>query len=134
MKIPDLNRLRLPYKDEDINKDSIQSISIDYLNNIVSSIYPILNTEIRPDARKISFLGNKAFYISPYYYVESNIKTPNMTLRMKDAEFIIKLAKYYKSKNILLYEINTKVPRILLKIENINYIFITRKCFYEQPR
>lgn len=123
IRIPNEKLLRLPINEDDI-KESIE-IPVNTLGRITSSILPILNTEIRSDARKISFLGDKAYYMSPFYYIESDIKTPNMSLRMKDAEFITKLYKHYNDKNIILSVIQSKVTRVHLKLENITYIFIS---------
>ena len=123
IRIPEEHMLRIPVKEEQITET--YEIPLGTLGRVTSSIYPILNTEIRTDARKISFLGDKAYYMSPYYYIESNIKTPNMSLRMKDAEFICKLYKFYPDKNIFISLVNSKVPRIQIKLENITYIFIS---------
>ena len=126
LRIPNMNLVKLPINDEDI-KESFE-IPINTLGRITSSILPILNIELRSDFKKISFLGDKAFYLSPYYYIEASINTPNISLRMKDAEFISKLYKFYSDKNLKLGLVKSKINRIQLKMENITYIFISGKA------
>lgn len=129
LRIPNTNLIKLPIEDSDIQESF--EIPINTLGRITSSILPILNTELRSDFKRISFLGDKAFYLSPFYYIESNIITPNMSLRMKDAEFISKLYKFYPDKNVHLGLVKNKINRIQLKMENITYIFISGKAELE---
>ncbi len=123
LRIPNEKLLRLPISDSDINESF--EIPVNSFGRVITSILPLLSTEIRTDARKILFLGEKSYYLSPYYYIESYIKTPCMSLRMKDAEVISKIAKNYQDKNFLISTINSTIPRIKLKIDNITYIFIS---------
>lgn len=130
LRIPNMNLVKLPILDEDIT-ESLE-IPVNTLGRITSSILPILSTELRSDFKKISFLGDKAFYLSPFYYIEAIIKTPNMSLRMKDAEFISKLYKFYSDKNLKLSLVKGKINRIQLKMENITYIFISGQAEIEE--
>lgn len=130
LRIPNSHLIKLPIDDSDIQETF--EIPVNTLGRITSSILPILNTELRSDFRKISFLGDKAFYLSPFYYIEADIKTPNMSLRMKDAEFISKLYKFYSDKTLKLSLVKKSINRIQLKMENITYIFISGKAEIEE--
>lgn len=104
--------------------EHITDISISNIGYIVSSILPLLSTEVRGEAKKILFTGDKVYYNSSFYYVEAALNSPKMSLSFKDAEFISKLYKYYKDKSIMIFSVDTDIPRLFLKIDNIEYQFI----------
>ena len=45
-------------------------------------------------------------------------------MSLNDSEFINKLYKYYRDKSILLFNVKSDVPRLFLKLDNIEYQFI----------
>lgn len=104
--------------------EHIAEIPISNIGYIVNSILPLLSAEVRGEAKKILFTGDKVYYNSSFYYVESVISTPKMSLSFKDAEFIAKLYKYYKNKSIIILSVDTNIPRLVLKVDNIEYQFI----------
>ena len=123
LRIPNANLIKLPIYDFDFSET--YEIPLNSLGRVVSSMLPILNTELRSDFKKISFLGDKVFFLSPFYYIESNIKTPNMSVRIKDAEFISRLSKYYPNKTVKLGVVRHNINRIQITLENITYVFIS---------
>lgn len=91
---------------------------------IINSIVPLLNSEVKGDLKKISFTGDKAYYNSSFYYIEALINTPVISLSLRDADLINKLYKYYKNETMILYKVKSSVPRLFLKLNNIEYQFI----------
>lgn len=96
--------------------DKLAEIGVDTLGSTVNSILPLLSSEIKGEARKISFTGTKAYYNSSFYYIESSINTPRMVLSYKDADFISKISKYYLGEKIQIFSVVSKLPRFYLKI------------------
>lgn len=109
--------------------DKIAEIGLDNLGGLCNSILPILLSDISSSYKRVYFNGDKAYFKSPFYYIESDIKTPKMILSFRDIEFISKLYKYYKNSKILLFNVTTSLPRLRLKVDNINYQFISSNSF-----
>jgi len=107
--------------------DKLAELKLENIGSIVASTLPLMNTEIRGDSRKVSFDGEKAYYQSPFYYLESKVKTPPLVLKNRDAEFISKLYnnKNYRDKTMILHKMTSNLNRIYLSIANIDYIFIS---------
>ena len=59
---PDLSILKFPGEVD----EKIADIGINHFGNIVNSILPLLNSEVRGDAKKILFTGEKAYYNSSF--------------------------------------------------------------------
>ena len=108
-------------------QDKIAELSLSGFGSIVNSILPLLNSEIKGESKKILFTGEKAYYKSSFYYIEAKLETPEISLSMNDSEFINKLYRYYKDKSILLFKVKSDVPRLFLKLDNIEYQFINSK-------
>ena len=106
------------------DKDKIAELKINTIGSVVNNILPLLHAEIRGEAKRISFTGDKAYYNSSFYYIETSIKTPRMTLSLRDADFINKLFKYYKNDEIQIFSVKSNLSRLFLKINNIEYEFI----------
>ena len=106
------------------DKDKIAELKISNIGSVVNNILPLLQAEIRGEAKRISFTGDKAYYNSSFYYIETSIKTPRMTLSLRDADFINKLFKYYKNDEIQIFSVKSNLSRLFLKINNIEYEFI----------
>ena len=106
------------------DKDKIAELKINTIGSVVNNILPLLQAEIRGEAKRISFTGDKAYYNSSFYYIETSIKTPRMTLSLRDADFINKLFKYYKNDEIQIFSVKSNLSRLFLKINNIEYEFI----------
>lgn len=102
----------------------LADINISNIGSIVNAMLPLLQTEIRSDAKKILFTGEKAYFKSSFYYIEANITSPSISLSYRDAEFINKLYKYYKDTQISLFRVSSTVPRLLIKLNNIYYQFL----------
>lgn len=117
---PDLSILKFPGEVD----EKIADIGINHFGNIVNSILPLLNSEVRGDAKKILFTGEKAYYNSSFYYIEAMIKTPKMSLTYKDAEFITKLYKYYNDSQLQVFSVNSSINRLFIKVNNVEYEFI----------
>ena len=105
-------------------KEKIADLGLDNIGSIVNVALPLLNSELRGDIRRINFTGEKAYYNSSFYYLESVIETPKISLSLKDSEFINKLYKYYKGKQIQLFKVESNLSRLFLKLDNIEYEFI----------
>lgn len=105
-------------------QDKIAELSLSGFGSIVNSILPLLNSEIKGESKKILFTGEKAYYNSSFYYIEAKLETPKISLSLNDSEFINKLYKYYRDKSILLFNVKSDVPRLFLKLDNIEYQFI----------
>ena len=123
IRTPNLDRLTLPGK----VTDKLAELSLDNFGSIVSATLPIMNAEIKGDTRKISFTGEKAYYQSPFYYMESEIKTPSLVLKARDAEVISKIysIRRYRGKTLQLFKIEAYVDRVKMILDNIEYIFIS---------
>lgn len=106
------------------DKDKIAELKISNIGSVVNNILPLLQSEIRGEAKRISFTGDKAYYNSSFYYIETSIKTPRMTLSFRDADFINKLFKYYKNDEIQVFSVKSNLSRLFLKVNNIEYEFI----------
>jgi hypothetical protein len=106
-------------------KDKIADLMLSDFGFIVNSILPLL--DIKTNSNKISFLGDKAYFQSPYYYIESTIETPELYLSYKDAEFISKLYRYYPNTSIQIFTVDTPLQRLFIKLDNIEYEFINSK-------
>ena len=106
------------------DKDKIAELKINTIGSVVNNILPLLQAEIRGEAKRICFTGDKAYYNSSFYYIETSIKTPRMTLSLRDADFINKLFKYYKNDEIQIFSVKSNLSRLFLKINNIEYEFI----------
>lgn len=104
--------------------NKLAEIPISSLGNIIDSMIPLLNNEIQSENRRINFNGEKAYFNSSIYYIESLINTPKMSLSIKDAEFISKLNKYYKNDKILLFDTSSILPRLYIKVDKVEYEFI----------
>lgn len=104
--------------------EKLAELSVYSLGYVVNSILPLLSAEVRGEARKISFTGEKAYYNSSFYYIEALINSPQMSLSFRDAEFISKIFKYYKEKQIQIWSVDSNLSRLFFKIDNIEYQFI----------
>lgn len=104
--------------------DKVSELSLSGFGGIVNSILPLLNSEIKGESKKILFTGEKAYYKSSFYYIEAKLDTPKISLSINDSEFINKLYKYYRDKSIILFNVKSDVPRLFLKLDNIEYQFI----------
>lgn len=102
----------------------IADLDCDSFGAVVNSMYPLLSSEVKGSSGKIAFTGEKAYYNSAFYYIESLIQTPKLALSARDSDFICKLYKYYKSKQIQLFEVKSSLNRLFLKLDNIDYEFI----------
>ena len=87
---------------------------------------PLLNSDIQGNLCKISFLGDKAYYRSAFYYLESNITTPMMSLSIRDSEMIADIHKLYPDFNLMFYNTKSSIPRMFCHIDNIDFLFISR--------
>ena len=102
----------------------ICDLNINTIGSIVNSILPLLNLEVRGDFKRISFLGDLAYYNSSFYYIQSKVNTPPMSLSYRDADFINRLFKYYKDIQVSLYNVHSDASRLFLRLGNIEYQFI----------
>lgn len=102
----------------------VAEISVLTLGTTINAILPLLAAEVRGEARRIAFTGEKAYYNSAFYYIESEIKSPIMSLTFRDAEFISKIYKYYKDKQIQIFTVDSDLSRLFIKIDNIEYQFL----------
>lgn len=105
-------------------EEKIAELKIDIIGNIVDSILPLLNTEISVENKRINFTGEKVYFNSSSYYIESTQNTPRMSLSLKDAEFISKLNKYYKNETLLIFNTKSNLPRLFIKIDKVEFEFI----------
>lgn len=105
--------------------EKICEIKLNILNSIIEPTLPLLNSEIAIENKRLNFTGEKAYFNSSFFYIESNIKSPRISISIKDSEFISKLAKYYKDETILLFNTKSDLPRIYLKCKNVEYEFIS---------
>lgn len=106
--------------------DKLADLNLNSFGKIIDNIMPLLNGEIRGETRKIQFTGSKAYYNSSFYYLESDITTPRMSISYRDADFIDKLYKYYSDKQIQVFSVKSKsnINRIMIKLDNVEYEFI----------
>jgi len=105
--------------------DKIGDLKLKDFGFIVNSILPLL--DIKTNTNKICFFGDKVYFHSPYYYIESTIETPEIYLSYKDSEFISRLYKYYPDSFIQLFSVDTALQRLFIKLDNIEYEFINSK-------
>ena len=105
-------------------KEKIAEIGVGNIGKIVSCALPLLNSELRGDVKRINFTGDRAYFNSSFYYIESTIASPRMSLSIRDVEFIGKLYKYYKDKTIQIYKVESNLSRLFLKVGNISYMLI----------
>lgn len=117
---PDLKIITFPGK----VGHKVAELSVYTLGTTINAILPLLSAEVRGEARRISFTGEKAYYNSAFYYIESEIKSPIMSLTFRDAEFISKIYKYYKDRQILIYSVDSDLSRLFIKVDNIEYQFL----------
>ena len=103
-------------------KDKLCDLALSSFGTAVNSTIPLL--DVKTGSNKINFLGEYMLFYSPYFIINSVINTPRMSLSSKDAEFISRLYKYYKDKSVSIFTVNTELPRLLLKLDNIEYEFI----------
>lgn len=120
LRLSDMNILKFPGE----VKDKICDLNVDTIGNVINMMLPLLNIEVRGEARRIFLTGEEAYYYSSFYYIESKIKTPVIALSFKDAEFISKLYKYYKDSQLQLFSVSSEVPRMYLKLGDIEYLFM----------
>lgn len=120
--IPNLDIVLFPSE----KNEFISTIDVDLIGNIVNNMLPLLNSDIQGNLCKISFLGDVAYYRSAFYYIESRIKTPKMSLSLRDSELISNIYKFYKGQNLVLYSTKSSIPRLFASIDNIDFDFISR--------
>lgn len=107
-----------------IIKEKIAELGINNIGKIVNAALPLLTTELRGDVKRINFTGDRAYFNSSFYYLESLINSPKISLSLRDAEFFNKLYKYYKDKQIQIFRVESNLSRLYLKIDNVSYMFI----------
>lgn len=105
-------------------KEKIAEIGAGNIGKIISAALPLLNAELRGDVKRINFTGDRAYFNSSFYYLESNIVSPKISLSLRDAEFFNKLYKYYKDKQIQIFRVESNLSRLYIKIDNVDYMFI----------
>ena len=105
-------------------KEKIAEIGVDTIGKIINSALPLLNAELRGDVKRVNFTGERAYFNSSFYYLESKIVSPKISLSLRDAEFFNKLYKYYKDKQIQIFRVESNLSRLYIKIDNISYMFI----------
>lgn len=123
---PNMDIVKFPGNVDTSNKlAELDILTFGYISN---SFLPLLNSEMRSEAKRVYFNGDIAYFISGTYYMEAKIKTPQLVLSLKDIEFFSKLYKYYKDKKIILFGVkDSAVPRVFVKMDNIEYQFINSK-------
>lgn len=102
----------------------VADLNLNTIGSTINAFIPLLNSEVRGDYKRISFLGELAYYNSSFYYIQSNITTPLMSLSYRDADFINRLYKYYKDTQISLFNVHSEAARMYLRLDNIEYQFI----------
>ena len=109
-------------------KDKVAELSLSNFGKACYSILPLISSETINDFKKLYFTGNKMYFKSSFYYIDGDIKTPEMCLSFRDVEFISRLFKYYKDNNIILFSVNTSLSRYRLIMDNIEYQFINSRA------
>ena len=121
-KAPEESMLEQPMEKDEL----ISSVGLPDLNDVVKTILPLVNLDIRPSNQKITFFNNNAFYNSPIYIIRGDITMPNLVLTRVDCEYIRRLSTFFKGANISFYKVkNSKVNRILIECGNCSYTFIS---------
>ena len=121
-KAPEESMLDQPMEMDEL----ISSVNLSSLNEVVKTILPLVNLDIRPSNQKITFFNNNAFYNSPIYIIRGDITMPNLVLTRVDCEYIRRLSAFFKGSNVNFYKVkNSKVSRILIECGNCSYTFIT---------
>lgn len=105
-------------------KEKIAELGVNNIGRIVNAALPLLNAELRGDVKRVNFTGDRAYFNSSFYYLESMINSPKISLSLRDAEFFNKLYKYYKDKQIQIFKVESSLSRLYIKIDNISYMFI----------
>ena len=107
--------------------DKLSELWLNSFGRICTSLLSLMSSEISNDHKRLYFTGNKCYFKSPFYYIESDINSSEMVLSYRDIEFISKLYKYYKSNQIILFNVDTSLSRLRLILDNIEYQFINPK-------
>ncbi len=107
--------------------NKIADLGLNNLGKICISVISLMSSEISNDNKKLFFIGDKCYFKSPFYYMEADIRTPEMVLSYRDIEFICKLYKYYESNQIMLFNVDTSLSRLRILLDNIEYQFINSK-------
>jgi len=108
-------------------KDKEAELSLSNFGRACYSVLPLISAENINDFKKLYFTGDKMYFKSPFYYIDGDIKTPEMCLSFRDVDFISRLFKYYKDNKIVLFSVSTSLSRYRLKMNNIEYQFINSK-------
>lgn len=105
--------------------DLVSTLDLNTLGNIVKTMLPLVNLDVRPANQKISFLGKEAYYNSSIYVIKGDIESPNLILKRLDCEYIKRLSNLFKGNTISLYKVkNSEVDRIIVECGSTNYMFI----------
>jgi hypothetical protein len=104
--------------------DKIAELSLSNVGELINKVYTLIENEPVLDKRKLNFLGDKCYFNSTYYYIESDITTPRLSLSVRDLDIIKKLYKYYKDNKIQLFNFDSSVSRLFIKLDNIEYISV----------
>ncbi len=109
-------------------KDKVAELSLSTFGKACYSILPLISSETINDFKKLYFTGNKMYFKSSFYYIDGDIKTPEMCLSFRDVEFISRLYKYYKDSKIILFSVDTSLSRYRIIMNNIEYQFINSRA------
>ena len=77
-------------------KEKVAELGVNNIGRIVNAALPLLNAELRGDVKRINFTGDRAYFNSSFYYLESLINSPKISLSLRDAEFFNKYISIIK--------------------------------------
>ena len=108
-------------------QDKLSEINVDELSELSSLFLPIMRDDINTDGKRLRVLENKAYYQSNFFYLETKTNLPDLTLSLKDLEFIQSLTKYYTGMSATIHSVKSEISRFYMKIDRVEYEFISTK-------
>ena len=108
--------------------DKLSETKISELAELASLFLPIMRDDINTDGKRLRVQENKAYYNSNFFYLETKTTLPDLTLSLRDLEFIQSLVKYYDGLSAVVCSVKTSnVLRFYFKVDKIEYMFISTK-------
>lgn len=105
----------------------LSEVSISELGSISSMFLPIMRDDINTDGKRLRVQNGKAYYNSNFFYLETKTALPDLTLSLRDLEFIQSLVKYYDGLYAVICSVKSDILRFYMKVDKVEYEFISTK-------
>lgn len=110
---PEPALLRRPF--DDIVKEDIEFVSQTHLLDALKALIPIVNDEVVLDRKKITFLKDRAYFMTRKFFMDYILPLPSMKISLRFADVLKRMIlSYNSSKSVAFYKDVSSESRVVV--------------------